>query len=345
MRTCTGTLAALALGIMSCRAKDSVENRVVQRWLLCDECVEGELDSVLALRSRGEKAMIKALEGPPKDRVENMRLQAEGMYARIPHPATPRQKFVDHYVGNYRAIYHRRAEVALRRFNTPTAHSALVDALRHDTRYRDDVLRGLAEAAGVSLSVTAGDRQQAPVDSFVRINPTVLVRDTITAQPLSGVRVAFQVDSGGGVALPPSQVTSSDGKAIVRWQMGPSDSTNVLRASAAGQAVRFIATGHQPGWRVVFLVQPGDAVRSQPVTPPARIAVQDSWGSTLTNFNQTAVVRILPINVQMTRNIVDGVATLSGLVVDQAGTGFKLRVTAIGASPVESNPFDVVVGP
>jgi hypothetical protein len=36
---------------------------------------------------------------------------------------------------------------------------------------------------------------------------------------------------------------------------------------------------------------------------------------------------------------------LSGLIPTTAGTGFRLRVTTLGAPPAFSLPFDVEVGP
>jgi hypothetical protein len=49
----------------------------------------------------------------------------------------------------------------------------------------------------------------------------------------------------------------------------------------------------------------------------------------------------MPINVLRTRNIANGVATLSGLTIDRVGTGFRLTVTSIGARPAASAPFAV----
>jgi hypothetical protein len=341
----SGLFVALIIGLTACQSLKPEEENTVRRWLLCDECMEGELDSVVALGSRVVGRLEEALKGPPQRGRRNVELQAKAVYARGPRVAISQQRFVDHYLENYEAVYQSRAAIALGRIHTPQAHAALLEALRRDSVYREDVRRVLGRSAGAVTTIAAGDSQHAPLGSFVRVNPTVLVRDTTTAQPLSGIRVAFQVDSGGGLVQPSTQVTSSEGKAAVRWQLGPTDSINLLRAVGAGQMVRFRATGHQPGPRVVFLVQPSNGVRNQPMKLPARIAVQDAWGSTLTNFNQKVNVTIPPIGVGMMQSIIDGVATLSGLTVPQAGTGFRLRVATIGAASAESAPFDIVVGP
>jgi hypothetical protein len=340
-----GPRLALILGLAACQSLNPAEENTVRRWLLCDECIDGELDSVVVLGSRVVDRLQEALKGPPESGRRNVASQARAVYARGPQINMSQQRFVDHYVDNYVAVYQSRAAIALGRLNLPQAHAALLEALRRDSVYREDVRRVLGRSAKAVTSIAVGDSQHAPLGAFVKVNPAILVLDTTAAQPVSGVRVVFEVDSGGGAVFPAAQVTGSDGKASVRWQLGPTDSINMLRAVAAGQAVRFVATGHKPNPRVVFVVQPSTAVRGQPMTPPAKIAVQDAWGTTLTNFNQTAQVSVLPTNVQIIQNIVDGVATLSGITIPQAGTGFRLRVRAIGASAVESVPFDVVVGP
>jgi hypothetical protein len=47
-----GLLFALALALAGCDRLTSAEEAKVRRWLLCEECAEGELDSVVALGDR-----------------------------------------------------------------------------------------------------------------------------------------------------------------------------------------------------------------------------------------------------------------------------------------------------
>jgi hypothetical protein len=348
MRHRSAILGALILGVAACgspRLKSAEEN-TVRRWLLCDECLEGELDSVVALGSRVVPRLTEALKGPPERGRRNVERQARALYARGPVVNISEQRFVQHYLDNYEAGYQSRAAIALARINTAPARAALLDAVRRDSTYREDVRRILGRNAGAITTIAAGDTQHAPLGAFLAVNPSVQVRDTITNQPVGGVRVTFQVDSGGGLVQPTTRVTGSDGAAEVRWRLGPTDTINQLRAVGAGQTVRFRATGHPPGPRVVFVVQPSNGVRNQAMTPPPRIAVQDASGTTLTGFNQNAEVRIVGMNVEMVQTIVGGVATLSGLVPTTAGTGFRIRVNTHGvAPPAFSLPFDVQIGP
>ena len=55
----------------------------IDRWLLCDECVDGELDAVLILGSDAVPTLVNTLDGPPPDRVENVRDQLTTQYARV----------------------------------------------------------------------------------------------------------------------------------------------------------------------------------------------------------------------------------------------------------------------
>ena len=345
MRTRGPALLALVLALASCGGGlKPADERKIQRWLLCEECTEGELDSVLALGSRGEDALKAAVRGPPADGVNNIRLQTEAMYGRIPSPipGLNQQKYVEHFVANYKATYVRRAIVALARLNTPTAHAALIDALRHDTLYRADVRRLLGESAGTVALVVAGDSQHAPVDSFVRVNPIIEVRDTVSpVRPLSSLRVVFRVESGGGRVTDSLAHTDSSGRATVRWRLGPTDSVNVLAVVVAGRTLRLRAFGHPYGLRVVFLVQPSNGTRGQPLTPAPRIAVQDAWGALQQGFNRLARVTVVPLSVSRTDSIVGGELLMSGLSVPQAGTGFTLRVIAIGVAPGFSARFDI----
>jgi hypothetical protein len=273
-----------------------------------------------------------------------MRRQAIVMYQGMRDTTVvSSDRYLDHYAANYVASYQSRAAVALDSIDTPRARRILLRALRRDGGYRGDVRRVLGRSLGAVLSVVAGDSQHAPLDSFVKVNPTVLLRDSATGAGLRGVRVRFQVDSGNGTVLDSVRRTDTAGRAVVRWRLGaePQDSINILRAVAAGRAVRLHAYGHMDSLRVVFLVPPSNGKVNQPITPPVRIAVQDAWGTTQTNINQTAVVSVVGTQIESAHNVVNGVAHLPGLSIPVAGDSLVLRVEVSGAAPVLSAPFDI----
>ena len=72
-------LRFLALALIGSLAA-CVHNRAIDRWLMCDECMEGELDSVVALESGAVERLTNTLGGPPPDRAENMRRRFSASY-------------------------------------------------------------------------------------------------------------------------------------------------------------------------------------------------------------------------------------------------------------------------
>lgn len=340
MRWRRGTLLGLSVMLTACHPTEA-ERNTVRRWLLCEECREGELEAVAALGDNVVGALSEALAGPPPSGRQNVSAQAEAMFSRIPSPLTSQSRYVSRFVENYVAMYQIRSAVALGRIGTPRAHAALLQALQSDSTYRDDVLRQLGAVAQVSLSRFAGEAQSAPLDSFVRVSPTVLVRDSTTGLPLRNVRVTFHIDSGGGRILDSVQRTGSNGLASVRWQLGASDSVNVLRAAGAGRTVRFHAAGHGFTPRLVFITQPTNGRVGRLLTPPVRIAVVDPWGRRVAAFGGIVEVGITGTLFALVQPLVAGEATITGLVPNHPGTALRLNLRSIGVTPATSEPFDV----
>jgi hypothetical protein len=214
--------------------------------------------------------------------------------------------------------------------------------VRGDRPYRDDVVQVIGQSAGATLTLVAGDSQHAPVDSLVRVNPTVLVRIGPSQEPVSAVRVVFQVDSGEGMVLDSVRYTDSDGRAAARWRLGPADSAvNILTARAGGQTVRFYAIGHALEPRVVFTTQPHDGRVAQPLLPVVSVAVHDAWGAVAGNFNQAVAVSVEGTNIGESYPLADGEAKITGFTIPAAGTFYLLAETS-GAITARSDSFQIV---
>ncbi|HEU5041535.1 MAG TPA: hypothetical protein VFT84_11965 [Gemmatimonadales bacterium] len=305
--------------------------------------MEGELDSVVALGDRAVPLLGRALKGPAAERRANMRRQAEGAYALIADSSIMiRQTFLDRYEANYISSYQARAAVALGRIGTPSARRIVMAALQNSSGYRTDVQRALGAAVRAVLTVVAGDGQHAPLDSFVRVEPVVRVRDSATGAGIKGIRVRFFVDSGGGRA-DSMRITDDSGRVSVRWRLGPDadDSLNLLRVVAGGRAARIRATGHPDTLRLVFTTQPGSAKAGQAIVPTVHVAAQDAWGSTDTSLNQPATVTVVGTHLMRAYSLVAGRAQLTGFTVPMAGVGFRIRAETSGAVETESDSFDV----
>ena len=94
-----------------------------------------------------------------------------------------------------------------------------------------------------TMTLNAGDGQQAAAGTPVATDPSVLVTDAY-GNPVPGVAVAFAVDPGSG-STTASATTDTSGIATVGWTLGD-PGTNTLTATAdglAGSPVTFTATG------------------------------------------------------------------------------------------------------
>jgi len=250
-RTACGVegLVLLLLALTACSMSLSQQHQqTLRRWLLCDDCVGGELDAVAAIGARAAPTLVVALlRGPLPDRRENVRRQVAASYARLVRFASPatvgvsESVYVRRFVDNYVAMYQMRTVIALKRIGTARARRGLRQALTLPTRFRADALHVIGDALGAALFRQSLDSQTARPDSFVAVPPRVLVRDS-AGSPLRNVRVTFAVDSGGGAVVDSVQRTDANGMAAVGgWRLGPAPGRKTVRAVAAGRAIRFVA--------------------------------------------------------------------------------------------------------
>jgi alpha-tubulin suppressor-like RCC1 family protein len=175
-----GTLLAWAGVLLTCWAgtgckgdRDEQESPV-SRWLLCEECVDGELESVLRADTRGVVPVLDtALMGMSAVDSANVWHQFAASYARIvehvgaSNVAVTESTYVARLLDNFTATYYARAATALGHIGTPAAVRALQDAVARDSAgeisYRADVLRAidraLVRAGGVSWQVVRAGRE------------------------------------------------------------------------------------------------------------------------------------------------------------------------------------------
>src|SRR5947199_184640 len=98
-----------------------------------------------------------------------------------------------------------------------------------------------------------------------------------------------------------------------------------------------------------FTVQPSNAAAGAAITPAVQVAVQDAQGNTVTTATTSSTVAIGTnpgsgtLAGTTTVAAVNGVATLSNLSIDKAGTGYTLTASATGLTGATSSAFDVVV--
>lgn len=243
-------MAVLAGWIAAC-GLSRAERSTLRRWLLCDDCMGGELDSVARIGGAASPTLVRSLiEGPLPARRENVRRQAVDNYAQLvayvaPDTVSiPAAVYTQEFVDNYVATYQIRAVFALQRIGTGAARAGLRQALELSTLPRGDVLRAIGDALGAAIIKQSGDSQFASTNAFVPVPPQVVVRDS-AGSPLENVRVTFAIDSGGGAVVDSVKRTNSVGVATVGgWRLGANPGRKILRATAAGRVIRFVATAN-----------------------------------------------------------------------------------------------------
>lgn len=97
-----------------------------------------------------------------------------------------------------------------------------------------------------NISLVAGDQQQGfprrPFDDSVR----VLVTNS-GGDPLSGIRVIWELDPGEGLASPVVSTTDADGIAVTEWTAGTL-ATASIRARVEGRDIAAVASARVDGF-------------------------------------------------------------------------------------------------
>ena len=126
-----------------------------------------------------------------------------------------------------------------------------------------------------------------------------------------------------------------------------------LTASAAGLASVTSAPFSVSGSRLVFTVQPLDAVAGTSTGPGVRVEAQDATGNTDPNLAEGVALGIAPGTGAQGATIqslswvpaVHGVAVFPAPVIDLAASGYRLTATANNLRPATSATFNIVAGP
>src|SRR5207302_431878 len=109
-------------------------------------------------------------------------------------------------------------------------------------------------------------------------------------------------------------------------------------------------TGVGPAAKVVFTVQPSNAVAGAVNTPAVQVAVQDAQGNTVTTATASITLAIgtNPASGTLagttTVAAVSGVATFSTLTLNMVGTGYTLTAAATGLTSATSSAFNISAG-
>jgi hypothetical protein len=102
--------------------------------------------------------------------------------------------------------------------------------------------------------------------------------------------------------------------------------------------------------RLAFTVQPSSVENGAPIAPAAKVAVQDTFGNTVTTATDviTMVLSARPAGGTLSGNTAvaatGGEAAFSNLRIDIPGDGYALRASSGTLAPATSDPFTVILG-
>jgi hypothetical protein len=116
-------------------------------------------------------------------------------------------------------------------------------------------LINLTTGPAASMSIQAGNNQDAQVGTTLPTDPAVIIRDS-GGNPVGGVEVTFEVTGGGGSVTPNPVSTGSNGIAATNWTLGPAAGANQLQATSSVGQVTFNATGTELGTTTSLSVEP-----------------------------------------------------------------------------------------
>jgi alpha-tubulin suppressor-like RCC1 family protein len=189
---------------MSNSAQDAGDRALVRRWLLCEECLHGELDSILepTRQDRMVPLLARATLGLSARQRVNLQRQFEEIYQRLAARAAhegrvlplTRDDYVAHFLRNQEAVYQSRAVAGLAAVGTPEAKQALQRAADAVTSgaliVRGDVIEELSTALGRPVIPT-------PVPFPVPVSVPAFTWDTIPGRITAGAFRSCAIRSDG----------------------------------------------------------------------------------------------------------------------------------------------------
>ncbi len=221
------------------------------------------------------------------------------------------------------------------------------------------VAPGVSTAFDVTAVPTAivrvsGDAQPCTVGAVLGAPLVVRVTDATTAG-VAQVAVGFSIVSGGGTLASASVMTGADGTASTTFTAGTVPGPVEIRATVNGLegspvVFTFSCAAGAPA-QLAFTTQPASGT-SGAALAPFTVEVRDSFGNRVMSAAGTISVALetvqpgVVLSGTQSAAIVDGRATINGLVVTGVATGLQLRATMSGeVTPATSTPFDVAALP
>jgi hypothetical protein len=167
------------------------------------------------------------------------------------------------------------------------------------------------------------------------------------------VSIAFAINPAGGTLSGATTVAAVAGVATFpNVSVERSGTAYRLQATSSGlspdtsDAFTILAG---PATHLVFTVQPSTATANVSINPRVRVAAHDALGNVVRTFTGQITVAITAgtgtggavLFGQTTVTAVNGVAIFDPLMINLAGSGYRLSATATGLTGVTSTTFNI----
>jgi PKD domain len=186
-------------------------------------------------------------------------------------------------------------------------------------------------ATPASITISAGNGQQAEPGAAVAVKPAVLVTNA-SGQPVAGVTVTFAVDSGGGSLSATSAVTGSNGIAMAgTWTLGSAEGRNTIKVTVGTlAALRIAATAVVVGasFPATTIGTGGGSITVLQAGPINGFSVAIPGGASSANIPRTPVL-----------NPTSPLITISTTTTNYATTPLTIHISA----PTPANTFPVIL--
>ena len=209
----------------------------------------------------------------------------------------------------------------------------------------------------IALSIVSGEGQSGPPGVELP-DPLVVKVEDARGRRVRGQIVNFRVIDGDGSVFAGVAETDRRGIAQERWTLGLRGAQRVearavnTRTGEALTFAEFTATviGEIPPTappHLAFSVQPTNTVLNQAILPAVQVEVRDGVGALVTA--STAVVTLFigtnpsggVLSGTNTVNAIGGIATFSGLSINQLGEGYTLLASSGALTAATSDEFRI----
>ena len=199
-----------------------------------------------------------------------------------------------------------------------------------------------------ALLIVSGNGQSGAAGTALAESLVVRVIDG-NGVGVPGVGVQWAIGLGGGSVSPSSVTSDGNGRAAVRWTVGPSVGLNQVTATAAGFNATFSATAVAgPAFRLVLAAQPFTARSGFLFSPQPAISLEDSHGNPVTQSGVVVTAAIGSgggaLGGTLTATTSAGTATFTNLMITGVVGARTLTFTSPSLQPVTSSPFPLTAG-